>query len=215
MSRTAALAVAATVALGAIAPTVAEAATPTCTIAVHPWDGVSRKLEVVHAGGRVERLIDRQGRPHMLPDGGISFAVAATVVEVRWVLLDGGWKERLPVASGCQLGAYHSAPGHGPSLSMRANFVATTTTAPATTTTSSTTTSTTTSTPTTVPPTTTTTTSSSSTVGTLGDVQLAPPTSLARQLPATGASSGLLALIGGCLAGAGAAILASLRRWHR
>jgi len=171
----------------------AGAQTPTtCLLHVHPWDSMSRRLEVVHADGTVEVLLSVQDNRTTIDSP--TFEIASSVRRVHWTWnrAAGAWRVDLGVAPGCQMEQYPfwQDGSHPASLSMSVGQVPTTTTAPpeATTTTAPPVT-------TTAPPTT------STTAGPTGttrpapiDVQRVTPTSVvdspaapaAPMLPATG-----------------------------
>lgn len=124
----------------------AQTAPTTCMVHVHPWDDMSRRLEVVHADGRTEVLLSVQDNRTTL-GGERTFEVAATVRRIHWTWnrAAGAWRVDLGVGPGCAMEPYPFWQGgeHQPSLSMTVGQVPTTTTAPpATTTTRPTTTTT-------------------------------------------------------------------------
>lgn len=117
---------------------IAQNAATTCLVHVHPWDDMSRRLEVVHADGSTQVLLSVQDNRTTL-GGPQTFEVDATVTEVRWVWVraSSSWKTVLDVAPGCQMEPYPYWQGgeHPPSISMSVGQVVTTTTTAAPTTT--------------------------------------------------------------------------------
>lgn len=136
----AAAATAATITLGAGSYVgAAEVAPATCLLAVHPWDGLSRRLEVETTAGTQVLLSVQDNRT---PLGGerIFELNASTIRRVNWTWnrQAGAWRVSLAVGLGCEMEPYpfwqHGE--HEPSLSMAVGAVpTTTTTAPTTTTT--------------------------------------------------------------------------------
>lgn len=196
-----------------------------CTLNVHPVDGLSRQLQAVRNDGSTVVLLTKQGKNFPLPGGVASFTVPADTVEVRWVLLQSGWKTVLSVQD-CVMEAYPDF-GHAPSLSMTAPPPPSTTTStapPQTTTTVGPQVTTTTVQPTTTVPVTTTvqptTTVPSTTTSTVIDntttttYGVPTTTTIDGVLPRTGQNSLPLVWLGGVLAAAGCLItvVGKLRR---
>lgn len=119
-------------------PAGAQSAPTTCLLHVHPWDDMSRRLEVVTPTGTQVLLSVQDNRTTL--GGERTFELNADVTRVHWTWnrAAGDWRVDLGVAPGCAMDPYPywTDGSHPASLSMTVGQVPTTTTqAPTTTTT--------------------------------------------------------------------------------